>query len=101
PFGRLSLRISSQPTIMQTHYTEPEQLLADESFLSWHFRGEGREDWDRRMQDQPGLAKLVQEASALLETIRVREEQVSERRRQDAEEALFKRIDALAGMPSI
>ena len=86
---------------MQTQYTEPEQLLADESFLSWYFHREGREDWDVRIQEQPGLAKLVEEASVLLETIKVREEQVSEQRRQAAEEALFKKLDALPPMPSI
>jgi ferric-dicitrate binding protein FerR (iron transport regulator) len=84
---------------MQTQFTEPEQLLADESFLSWYFRGEG--DWDVRIKHQPQLARLVEEASALLETIRVREERVSDQRRQDAEEALFRKIDALQPVPPI
>ena len=86
---------------MHTQFKEPEQLLADESFLSWYFRRENSEVWDSRIKDQPGLAKLVEEASALLETIRVREERVSAERLQAAEEALFKRIDALSRMPSI
>ena len=77
---------------MDNHYTEPEQLLADESFLSWYFRGEGEEDWNSRIKDQPGLAKLVEEASDLLDTIRVREAQVSGQRLQAAEVALFKKI---------
>ena len=86
---------------MQTQYTEPEQLLSDESFLSWYFKREGGEDWVRRIQDQPELAKLVEEATILLESIRVREENVSAERLRTAEEALFKRIDALEPMPSI
>ena len=86
---------------MHTRYTEPEQLLADESFLSWYFKRDGGKDWIRRIQDQPELAKLVEEASALLETIRVREEQVSSQRLAAAEEALFKKIAAMPPMPSI
>jgi ferric-dicitrate binding protein FerR (iron transport regulator) len=84
------------PSSMDTHYTEPEQLLADESFLSWYFRKEGGEDWDNRIKNEPGLARLVEEASVLLETVRLHEGRVSAHRLQAAEEALFRRIAATA-----
>ncbi|HXB95997.1 MAG TPA: FecR domain-containing protein [Puia sp.] len=79
---------------MEIHYTEPEQLLADESFLSWYFQKdkEVKADWDHRIQDHPELARLVSRATALLETVRLREPEITAQHVQDAEDALLRKI---------
>lgn len=89
---------------MTANYTKPEELLADESFLSWYFHTEkdGGEDWNNWMKDSPERQGLVNEAAALLEAVHLREagwaDAGDSNRLQTAEVALFRK---LAEMPSI
>jgi transmembrane sensor len=87
---------------METQFTEPEQLLADESFLAWYFRNDQEmvDDWESRIKNHPELAKLVKEAASLLETVRLREEPVSGERLQAAGDALLRKIAEISPAPS-
>jgi transmembrane sensor len=94
---------------MTKDYREPEDLLSDESFLTWYFEsGQGeaekengpqgeaaQEDgaWDHWIGENPDRKELVDRAIALLDSTRMQEKPVSAIRLQQAEEALLKRID--------
>ncbi|GGA88394.1 FecR family protein [Puia dinghuensis] len=82
---------------MSANYTEPEELLADESFLSWYFKSGAKdtEDWDQWMAGHPDREQLVRDAVALLDTVRVRETEVPIQRIQAAEKALLSRLDEI------
>ncbi|HLZ89943.1 MAG TPA: FecR domain-containing protein [Puia sp.] len=82
---------------MSANYTEPEDLLADESFLSWYFKSGAKDqkDWDRWMAEHPEREKLVQQAVALLETVRVREAEIPVQQKQAAEKALLGKLAPL------
>ena len=82
---------------MLENYSEPEDLLSDPSFLSWYFKNEGSndhnlEDW---MTDRPDRKLLVQKAVSLLEAIRMPEKEPSPLQIQQAEKALFEKIESL------
>lgn len=84
---------------MSENYREPEDLLSDESFLSWYFRNgkEGEDSWDLWMAGHPDRARLVEQAVLLLQTTRQPEKGVDPRQLAAAESALFKRIGELPG----
>lgn len=80
---------------MLKDYREPEDLLSDDSFLSWYsHRGEQNgSEWDRWMNEVPGRKELVRQAVDLLESTLVREKEVPAGQLQRAEAALFRKID--------
>jgi len=82
---------------MSDNYREPEDLLADESFLSWYFKTgkEGDNNWELWMADHPDRAKLVEQAMALLQNARQPEKAIPAHQLKEAESALFKKIAAL------
>jgi len=81
---------------MLKDYREPEDLLSDDSFLSWYsHRGEQNgSEWDRWMNEVPGRKELVRQAVDLLESTLVREKEVPAGQLHRAEAALFQKIDA-------
>jgi transmembrane sensor len=88
---------------MLENYLEPEQLLSDESFLAWYFKtGAGAEpgkekDWELWMAAGNGRRELVQQAVNLLDTVRIREDELPAGQAIAAEQALMSRIRISAG----
>ncbi|HVU57747.1 MAG TPA: FecR domain-containing protein [Puia sp.] len=82
---------------MLDKYREPENLLSDPSFLSWHSRAGGDDDqkWEDWMTDRPDRKLLVQRALTLLEATRLPEKEPSPQQLQNAEAALFGKIASL------
>ncbi len=80
---------------MPKDYRDPEDLLSDESFLSWYFGSgrEGSEHWDQWLAGDPGRKEVVTRAVALLDATRLREKVVSPLEIQLAEAALVRRIN--------
>lgn len=82
---------------MSKDYLEPEDLLTDESFLSWYF-GPGREAdgfWKDWVDGNPVRKDVMERAVALLEVTRVRERAVSGEKVERAAAALLERIGGL------
>jgi transmembrane sensor len=79
---------------MSNDYQEPEDLLTDESFLSWYL-GPGREvdsfwvDW---ASGSPERKVVLEQAVALLELTRLREKTVAGDKVEQATAALLERI---------
>lgn len=82
---------------MSVTFTEPEELLSDESFLAWYFKTGGKGDtwWDEWMAGHPERTHLVQQAIALLEATRRPEKAIPAGQVQRAEAALLRRLDAI------
>ena len=87
---------------MSDNYREPEDLLADESFLSWYFKTgkEGENDWEHWMAEHPDRTRLVQQAMELLQNARLPEREIPAHQLVAAESALFKKIAALPNRES-
>src|SRR6201996_4122730 len=81
---------------MPKDYREPEDLLSDESFLSWYFSPDPQAhlEWTRWMRETPDKEQLVREAVALLESTVIREKELPSRQLQSAELALMQKIGA-------
>jgi len=89
---------------MPDHYREPEDLLSDESFLSW--QRNAREDhhndhWERWMHEDPEHAELVKKALSLLDNTRLPERPIPEEQIRTAEAALLKKLETRAPAPRI
>jgi len=84
-------------SFMSEHYREPEDLLADPSFLSWYFKtGEVSDrSWEDWKAGHPDRDLLVRKAIDLLEATRLSEKEPPLSQLQKAEAALFQKIDAL------
>ena len=82
---------------MQKDYREPEDLLSDESFLSWYFSPDRQTDleWTRWMKEAPDKEQLVRDAVALLESTVIREKELPEGQLQLAQAALMQKIGAV------
>jgi len=80
---------------MQQDYREPEDLLSDESFLSWYFNRDREPDpeWVRWMREAPGREQMVREAVVLLESTLVAEKELPASQLQRAEAALMQKIE--------
>src|SRR5579863_5126265 len=79
---------------MSKDYQEPEDLLTDESFLSWYL-GPGREAdrfWVNWASESPERKVVMERAVALLEQMRLREKTVAGDRVEQATSALLERI---------
>jgi transmembrane sensor len=86
---------------MLENYSEPEDLLSDESFLSWYFNtspGEEK-DWDRWMALSPDRQELVHEAVRLLDTTRIPERELTGQQVMAAEASLMDKIVRLQAAP--
>src|SRR5450631_358202 len=87
---------------MLENYSEPEDLLSDESFLSWYFKtspGEEK-DWERWMASSPDHQQLVHQAVRLLDTTRIPEKQITGQQVMAAEASLMDKIARLQAAPS-
>ena len=86
---------------MSENYREPEDLLSDESFLSWYFRSgkEGDTTWELWMAGHPDRTRLVEQAVTLLQATRLPEKAVPAQQMAAAESALFKKIGELSSVP--
>ena len=84
-------------TDMADNYREPEDLLSDESFLSWYFKtgGERTDEWEQWMAEHPDRTRLVQQAVALLQNARQPEKAIPAHQVKAAEMALFNKIEML------
>lgn len=82
---------------MSKDYREPEELLADESFLAWYLgTGEGDDAfWESWIAGDPGRKALVGRAGAFLEAMRMAERPLPAAQVRQAEAALLQRIDEL------
>ena len=83
---------------MSANYTHPEDLLSDESFLTWYFkRGKGEAipfSWDEWMAGNADRTQLVQQAILLLDQTVIAESPLPSGQLETAEKALFARLDA-------
>jgi len=80
---------------MSKDYREPEELLSDESFLAWYLEpGQGDHAvWENWLAEDPGRKVLVEQAGALLASMRVAEKPLPAGQMKLAEAALMKRLD--------
>jgi transmembrane sensor len=64
--------------IMLEHYSQPEELLADDTFLNWYFKtGEGEAvAWEEWMAADAGNRALALQAVEMLELIRLPERKI-------------------------
>jgi len=83
---------------MSENYKEPEDLLSDESFLSWFFKTgvEGNAFWDEWITGNPDHEKLAEQAIVILKTTVSAEMPIRAGQRQKAEDALFSKLNALS-----
>src|ERR1700750_2869314 len=88
---------------MQDNYTEPEELLSDESFLSWYFKtGEGKDNaWNEWAEGHPERKALIQQAVELLKETILTEEPLLPGQQQLAETTLLHRLDELSPVGKI
>ena len=88
---------------MSENYREPEDLLSDPSFLSWYFTS-GKEidrTWENWTAGHPDRELLVKNAIILLEATRLPEKDPTPQQLQNAELALFRKIDIISDKPSV
>ena len=81
---------------MSKEFREPEDLLTDESFLSWYLSSgqEGDDVWREWIGEHADRQELVDRAAAILEATRMREKPLPVAQVQRAEAALLQRIGA-------
>ncbi|HEY1215817.1 MAG TPA: FecR domain-containing protein [Bryobacteraceae bacterium] len=81
---------------MLKDYREPEDLLSDESFLSWYFSQDrpANSDWTRWMTEAPGREQLVRDAISLLESTVIEEKELPASQLERAEAALMQKMGA-------
>lgn len=81
---------------MVENYREPEDLLSDESFLSWYYNtGEaGDVDWDRWVGANPESRNLADRAIEILNTTRFPEMEIPAEQIRRAEAALKRKMDS-------
>jgi transmembrane sensor len=83
--------------MMLDQYSQPEELLADESFLNWYFKAGGEDDrqWEEWMNAGGGNKELARQAIALLELTRLPERKVPDEQIDRATSRLTAAIDGL------
>lgn len=79
---------------MELSINSIEELLSDESFLSWYFKTDPQAElaWNNRIAHDPVQKKLVDEAVQLLQNVIVKEQPVDEQRKKLAETRLIHSI---------
>lgn len=82
---------------MLDQYSEPEQLLADDSFLNWYFKtGDGQDSvWEEWIKADAGHQELVSQAVELLELSRLPERKMPAEQLQRAEARMLAGIAGL------
>src|SRR5260370_744514 len=82
---------------MSENYNEPEDLLSDESFLSWYFKTgiEGADFWNEWIAGDPDNNRLAEQAIVILKTTVSAETPLRAGQRQRAEDALFSKLNTL------
>src|ERR1700742_2245424 len=78
-------------SFMEKDYSEPEELLTDESFLAWYFQSPRQpgDPWERWMMEEPGREELARQAIALLESTVLREKGLPAGQLEQAEATLM------------
>lgn len=91
---------------MLDNYQEPEELLSDESFLTWYFKtsqgadpGQTRQ-WEQWMAEEPARRELVEQAIRLLDTTRIPEAPLPAGQMDAAELTLMNRIAQISDLPA-
>jgi len=76
---------------MREHYSQPEELLADDSFLNWYFKTGEEESsaWDEWIAAAARNKELTSQAVELLELTRLREKTVPAERIRHASDRLL------------
>ena len=84
--------------MMLDQFSQPEELLADESFLNWYFKAGADDDrrWEDWMNAGEGNRELARQAIALLELTRLPEPKIPEAQIERATSRLFDAIDRRA-----
>jgi transmembrane sensor len=82
---------------MEQQYAGMEDLLCDDSFLSWYFKLDlhATKQWDQWIDANPGSRDQVEQAVAFLHSLRIREERISEAQITPAETRLLQKIHQL------
>jgi len=85
--------------MMLEHYRQPEDLLADDSFLNWYFKTGEREDgaWEKWMAADSRNKELMLQAVALLDLTRLQEKKIPVERIVRASDRLLADITRLEG----
>lgn len=80
-------------------YSQPEELLADDSFLNWYFKTGGGEDrvWEEWMNADEGHMNLVRQAVELLELSRLPEREIPREQIERATDRLLAGIEKISG----
>jgi ferric-dicitrate binding protein FerR (iron transport regulator) len=83
---------------MLDQYSQPEELLSDESFLNWYFKTGGEDDrqWEEWMNAGEGNKELARQAVTLLELTRLPERKLPDEQIDLAASRLFDAIDRRA-----
>jgi transmembrane sensor len=83
--------------MMLDQYSQPEELLADESFLNWYFKTGGKDgqQWEEWMNAGDGNRELARQAIALLELTRLPEREIPGEQIDRATSRLSAAIDGL------
>ena len=80
---------------MNKNFNNTEELIADDSFLSWFFKTDSNSiaQWDEWITANPQKKQLVDEAVALLQQIQIQEKPVSNSQVEAAEARLMNAIN--------
>ncbi|HVT86456.1 MAG TPA: FecR domain-containing protein [Chitinophagaceae bacterium] len=80
---------------MRENYRNPEELISDESFVSWFNRTDATcvEDWEQWIAAHPDRQEMVNQAVAILNLIRFQDTPVSSEQIKEAEVKLRKTIN--------
>src|SRR5574338_355290 len=75
---------------MRENYSTPEELISDESFVSWYGRADAKcfEEWEQWIAANPDKKEIVDQAVSLLNLIRFQNTPVSNEQMQNAETKL-------------
>lgn len=79
---------------MNKNFNNAEELIADDSFLSWHFKTGSNciAQWDEWIAANPQKTEIVNEAVILLQQLQVHEKPVSNNQLEAAQERLMNAI---------
>jgi ferric-dicitrate binding protein FerR (iron transport regulator) len=82
---------------MFKNYAQPEDLLSDDTFLSWYFKTDPDDiqKWEKWIAENPGEQVLVQQAIELLKGVQLTEKELTGSQVTAAEHRLFQKIQEL------
>lgn len=87
---------------MSNTYCQPEDLLTDPTFIAWYRRSDARsyEEWEMRMDEDPQLRRLADQAMDLLQMLHVDERQVPAWQLNAAEHGLIRKLQSRDNGPT-